>query len=443
MSFLDNSGDIILDAVITDAGRKRMAEGKFNITKYAFSDEEINYALFNSAHPSGSAFYDLQIMQTPIFEAFTNNTSTMSSKLMTLNDNNYLYLPVLKLNELWGTPQLEAADSELKAWSSRVIGTAIDKESGAVSPDSTLLAGDPAADNAADHAGMFVVTCDSSTERLWQWDSQGAEVFSTHAEHYSEGVIFGASDQIYQDASFICVDQGISGASEGLNILTPFPAELRETAYLVRMDHRLGRLASAPQGIVEISQPDGQGHAPVSRSRGRELITNFQEGAPAGAIPSRRIQPYAFVDDDHIATYYITNNSDLFEASILNSIRGIPNRAYLEADAHATANLNGALTKRWLGRQAFQSGPVGSRLQFTVRAQDTVRLSYDLFDTTQTKKLHRDHKFADPDDLPANTTWFYTSGDISVNYIDSVITVTGVTTGYTLNIPVRYVKKSA
>ena len=28
MAFLDNSGDIILDAVLTDAGRKRMAEGR-------------------------------------------------------------------------------------------------------------------------------------------------------------------------------------------------------------------------------------------------------------------------------------------------------------------------------------------------------------------------------------------------------------------------------
>ena len=36
MAFLDNSGDIILDAVLTDAGRKRMAEGRFKITKFAF-----------------------------------------------------------------------------------------------------------------------------------------------------------------------------------------------------------------------------------------------------------------------------------------------------------------------------------------------------------------------------------------------------------------------
>ena len=35
MAFLDNSGDIILDAVLTDAGRQRMARGDFKIVKFA------------------------------------------------------------------------------------------------------------------------------------------------------------------------------------------------------------------------------------------------------------------------------------------------------------------------------------------------------------------------------------------------------------------------
>ena len=37
MAFLDNSGDIILDAVLTDTGRMRLAkgDGSFNITKFA------------------------------------------------------------------------------------------------------------------------------------------------------------------------------------------------------------------------------------------------------------------------------------------------------------------------------------------------------------------------------------------------------------------------
>ena len=49
MAFLDNSGDIILDAVLTDTGRMRLAkgDGSFNITKFALSDDEIDYMLSN------------------------------------------------------------------------------------------------------------------------------------------------------------------------------------------------------------------------------------------------------------------------------------------------------------------------------------------------------------------------------------------------------------
>ena len=34
MAFLDNSGDIILDAVLTEEGRKAMADGTFRISKF-------------------------------------------------------------------------------------------------------------------------------------------------------------------------------------------------------------------------------------------------------------------------------------------------------------------------------------------------------------------------------------------------------------------------
>jgi hypothetical protein len=72
MGFLDNSGDIILDAVLTDLGRKKLAggSGEFNITHFALGDEEINYKLYDKNHPSGSAYYDLEIIQTPILESF-------------------------------------------------------------------------------------------------------------------------------------------------------------------------------------------------------------------------------------------------------------------------------------------------------------------------------------------------------------------------------------
>jgi len=100
MAFLDNSGDIILDAVLTDTGRYRLAkgDGSFRIAKFALGDDEINYGLFVSN--TGSAYQDLAILQTPVFEAFTNNDSLMKSTLTTISDENLLYLPTLKVNEL-------------------------------------------------------------------------------------------------------------------------------------------------------------------------------------------------------------------------------------------------------------------------------------------------------------------------------------------------------
>ena len=56
MAFLDNSGDIILDVVLTDHGRMVLSkgDGSFQITKFALSDEEIDYSLYNSSHSTRS-----------------------------------------------------------------------------------------------------------------------------------------------------------------------------------------------------------------------------------------------------------------------------------------------------------------------------------------------------------------------------------------------------
>tara|TARA_Y100001963_G_scaffold159789_1_gene265268 strand:+ start:10695 stop:11645 length:951 start_codon:yes stop_codon:yes gene_type:complete len=100
MAFLDNSGDIILDAVLTDTGRKRLArgDGSFRIVKFALGDDEINYETFDGAAAQGEK--DLEILQTPILEAFTNNTSQMHSFLQTYTNNQtHLYLPIMKIND--------------------------------------------------------------------------------------------------------------------------------------------------------------------------------------------------------------------------------------------------------------------------------------------------------------------------------------------------------
>ena len=99
MGFQDNSGDIILDVVLTDEGRKRLAkaDGSFEIVKFACGDDEINYSLYNLN--TGSAYQDLSILQTPVLEAFTNNASSMKSMLVSIPRTNILFMPILRLNE--------------------------------------------------------------------------------------------------------------------------------------------------------------------------------------------------------------------------------------------------------------------------------------------------------------------------------------------------------
>jgi len=100
MAFLDNSGDIILDAVLTDLGRKRMAQGNFRITKFGLGDDEIAYDLYNKDHPSGSAYYDLEVLQQPILEAFTATNANINYGLLSYTKVDLLYLPVLVENQV-------------------------------------------------------------------------------------------------------------------------------------------------------------------------------------------------------------------------------------------------------------------------------------------------------------------------------------------------------
>jgi len=104
MAFLDNSGDILLDAVLTDEGRKRLAAGTFNVTKFALGDQEVNYGLYDKTNASGSAYFDLEILKLPVEIAHTNASISLRTKLFTLasqnGDPSYLYLPSVKVDTI-------------------------------------------------------------------------------------------------------------------------------------------------------------------------------------------------------------------------------------------------------------------------------------------------------------------------------------------------------
>lgn len=84
MAYLDNSV-ITINAILTKKGREILAQrGALNITSFALSDDEIDYRLYEPNHPKGSAFYDVALRNTPIFEPFADETQALKYKLLTL-----------------------------------------------------------------------------------------------------------------------------------------------------------------------------------------------------------------------------------------------------------------------------------------------------------------------------------------------------------------------
>ena len=85
MGYLNNSS-ITVDAILTKKGRELLARGRdeFQITQFALADSEIDYDLYNPAHPLGTAYYGAAIENLPIVEALTDETQMMKYKLVTL-----------------------------------------------------------------------------------------------------------------------------------------------------------------------------------------------------------------------------------------------------------------------------------------------------------------------------------------------------------------------
>ena len=312
MAFLDNSGDIILDAVLTDLGRERMAkgDGSFRIVKFALADDEINYALYDKNNASGSAYYDLEILQSPILEAFTNNASSIKSKLLSIARKDLLYLPVIQIFDGGGWAQNDAANAHI---------VAVDEDTvTAIRGSSTLEA----------------------------------------------GVLNG--NIIASSINSVRADQGLDTGN--ISPLLGLDPDLVETQFLVEMDNRLGSL--------------------------------WGPGATASGAGNSDAASISFIDDDQIATYYFTAQTD---AGFVSSI---------------PAALNTATSIQ---------GPRGNSIAFRIMASTALRTN-DYFFTTLGSAGSDVIQDMDP-----------SAGD-AYRFIDTNVSVTGVTTGYRIDIPIRYVK---
>ncbi len=84
MGYLDNT-TITVDAILTKKGRQKLSSGQaLGIAKFALGDDEIDYSLYRTDHPLGSAFYDALIKATPITEASPDESQALRYKLVTL-----------------------------------------------------------------------------------------------------------------------------------------------------------------------------------------------------------------------------------------------------------------------------------------------------------------------------------------------------------------------
>ena len=229
MAFQNNSGDIILDVVLTDEGRRRLALGdsSFQITQFALGDDEINYALFETG--SITALQDLSILQTPILEAFTNNGSMMKTKLLSLPNPDLLYLPVLRLNSLQQKLTTQ---------------------------------------------GNFVVCVDKAT---WDNGSSGnTKAIGVDANGPIDGMIYGLDSD--GNGAYIVIDSGIDSTN-----VTQMDRSLIETSFIIEMDNRLGKIVSSDgKTIPGAARVDDDNIAMYvvdlnSSSGGNKFVTNVNQ----------------------------------------------------------------------------------------------------------------------------------------------------------------------
>jgi hypothetical protein len=85
MGYLNNTS-VTVDAILTKKGRELLARGRsaFNVTQFAVADDEIDYGLFDPAHPLGTEYYGSAIEYLPIVDASPDETQSMRYKLVTL-----------------------------------------------------------------------------------------------------------------------------------------------------------------------------------------------------------------------------------------------------------------------------------------------------------------------------------------------------------------------
>ena len=194
-----------------------------------------------------------------------------------------------------------------------------------------------------------------------------------------QGLLRGDSAGAADPKNTIAFDQGLDSTDLTADVMS-LGDPRRETQYVVEVDNRLFQVCGAVGNTL--------------------------------ATPS-------FIDDDQIATYLFMQNSS-------------PN--YFSSDAAVGVltpfvlnNPNGGLNSNAetvIGDKATGTGRYGTRFGFKLKSTIDIQNSTSLFSQ-----------------IGSTTTQTYGVAGTSYNVIDTVVRVTGYTTGYRVDVPIKVLKK--
>ena len=213
--------------------------------------------------------------------------------------------------------------------------------------------------------------------------------FDNFAANAVDGIASGSFAVLVDKSTVDEFGSGVNAVGNYLNGLTPtggnttirtdqgldtleIPAtyaidpELKETQYIVEMDNRFGAITTGDGSTI---------------------------GTPA------------FIDDDNIASYYLSSKA---------YTDNIPKKDPQTGDSVLA---NGSI-----------AGPRGTFLKFRIAASINLRSSDFLFDQLGTAGEFKGASAV---------------GSTDFKFIDTTIRVTGATTGYKIDIPVRFIKKTS
>lgn len=275
-------------------------------------------------------------------------------------------MPVLKLNENEDANQGLQGPNKLQDGTSKSFSRPADGGGAAASSD----------------PGRFYVAVDADTYLAVKRNHENLNPLSITGLIQGFAPVVGTSP----NTIMIRVDQGLDTLEVPPSL--SLDSDLLETAFIVEMDYRLGR--------VKPTRNHGDSPAAVN-----------------------------FIDDDNIASYYITEDKYVNPHGILSEHKAHPNgtenySATAMADEHKT--------------QVFE-GPRGATLHFRIQASQELQTSTYLFTQIGSSQTV---------DSGTNILGLSDANALvdgkTIYYIDSTVRVIGANTGYRLDIPVRYVK---